>query len=232
CQSFNWVISLLTCEFNNRTKEASPEDFIPNPDRSYYRLPLGSIQELPAESCEEIKRSEGHAVSGKYWFSSVKSGTSVLAYCNMETNEKWKKINTGPVCFGARDDSYGAFNIRESGVIYTFKLVHLSGSVRCSHTLPPSYWGCVNPWYGDTRLFTVLRSALLLADYKKENCGYPYKIEGVGVNYNELRFNNLPSPISVSVGDEFQIWYGQDLNNCSEDNNSGQTCVDVYAWYA
>ena len=36
CQSFNWVISLLTCEFNNRTKEARPEDFIPNPERSYY----------------------------------------------------------------------------------------------------------------------------------------------------------------------------------------------------
>ena len=40
CQSFNWVISLLTCEFNNRTKEARPEDFTPNPDRSYYRRDL------------------------------------------------------------------------------------------------------------------------------------------------------------------------------------------------
>ena len=40
CQSFNWVISLLTCEFNNRTKETRPEDFIPNPDRSYYRRDL------------------------------------------------------------------------------------------------------------------------------------------------------------------------------------------------
>ncbi|CAH3026044.1 unnamed protein product, partial [Porites evermanni] len=91
CQSLNWVISLLTCELNNRTKEARPEDFIPNPDRSYYRrdlerVPLGSIQELPAESCDEIKRSEGHAVSGKYWFSTIKSGTSVLAYCNMDAN--------------------------------------------------------------------------------------------------------------------------------------------------
>ena len=36
CQSFNWVISLLTCEFNNRTKEARPEDFIPNPERFYH----------------------------------------------------------------------------------------------------------------------------------------------------------------------------------------------------
>ena len=40
CQSFNWVISLLTCEFNNRTKEARPEDFIPNPNKSYYRRDL------------------------------------------------------------------------------------------------------------------------------------------------------------------------------------------------
>ena len=36
CQSFNWVISLLNCEFNNRTKEARPGDFVPNPERSYY----------------------------------------------------------------------------------------------------------------------------------------------------------------------------------------------------
>ena len=37
CQSFNWVISLLKCEFSNRTKEARPEDFIPDPDRFYYK---------------------------------------------------------------------------------------------------------------------------------------------------------------------------------------------------
>ena len=36
CQSFNWVISLLTCEFNNRTKEARSQDFIQNRERSYY----------------------------------------------------------------------------------------------------------------------------------------------------------------------------------------------------
>ena len=151
-------------------------------------------------------------------------------------SENWKKINTGPVCFGARDDSYGAFNITESGVIHTFKLVHLSGSIRCNNVDPPSYWGCEHPSHGDMKLITVItfknRSALLLADYRRKDCHYFYKIEGVCVNDTELRFNNLPSPISVSVGDEFQIWYGQDLKNCSEYNNSGQTCADVYAWYA
>ena len=37
CQSFNFVISGHMCEFSNRTKEARPEDFIPNPDRFYFR---------------------------------------------------------------------------------------------------------------------------------------------------------------------------------------------------
>ena len=37
CQSLNWVISLLTCEFSNRTKEARSEDFIPNADRFYFK---------------------------------------------------------------------------------------------------------------------------------------------------------------------------------------------------
>ena len=55
-------------------------------------VPLGSIQELPAETCDEIKRSEGHAISGKYWFSTIKSGTSVLAYCNMETNGEFSQL--------------------------------------------------------------------------------------------------------------------------------------------
>jgi len=37
CQSFNFVISENACEFNNRTKEASPKDFVPNPDRYYVK---------------------------------------------------------------------------------------------------------------------------------------------------------------------------------------------------
>ena len=32
CQSFNFVISVGMCEFSDRTKDARPEDFIPDPD--------------------------------------------------------------------------------------------------------------------------------------------------------------------------------------------------------
>ena len=154
-------------------------------------------------------------------------------------SENWKKINIEPVCFGAKDDSHGTFNITESGVNYTFKLVHLSGSVSCSTNYPSSYWGCDHPNYKKEKLLTIItfqnKSALLLANYKKtqgNSCRYySYKIEGVGVNESELWFNTLPSPISVSVGQEFQLWYGLDLKDCYEDDNSGHTCADVYAWY-
>ena len=47
---------------------------------------LGSIPELPAETCKEIKASEeGQAVSGEYWFDSIVPGKTVLAPCGMET---------------------------------------------------------------------------------------------------------------------------------------------------
>ncbi|XP_068747108.1 uncharacterized protein [Montipora capricornis] len=94
CQSFNFVMSLHMCEFSDRTKEARPEDFIPNADRYYFRkyvhsVPLGSISELAAESCKEIKMSEGRSPNGKYWIStaeSLYSFSKFLLYCDMTTS--------------------------------------------------------------------------------------------------------------------------------------------------
>ena len=54
-----------------------------------FLVPLGSIPELPAKSCKEIKASEGaQAVSGKYWFDSIKPGKTLLAECDMNTEGK------------------------------------------------------------------------------------------------------------------------------------------------
>ena len=55
-------------------------------------VPLGSIPELPAKSCQEIKANEeSQVVSGKYWFYSIIPGTSVFAYCNMPDNKRYVK---------------------------------------------------------------------------------------------------------------------------------------------
>ena len=48
---------------------------------------LGSIPELPAESCKEIKDSEGQAVSGRYWMSSLIPGKTVSAHCDMKISQ-------------------------------------------------------------------------------------------------------------------------------------------------
>lgn len=76
----------------------------------------------------------------------------------------------------------------------------------------------------------------MLADYlrKTEGCDlryYLYRKEGADVNSPELVFNHLLPPLNASLGQTFQIWYAEDLVDCAESDNSGQTCVDVYAWY-
>ena len=119
CQSFNFVMSSHMCEFSDRTKEATPEDFIRDTDRYYFGkrvkrgklniinqfasnkrlssifslvwsclVPLGSIPELAAESCKEIRMSEKEATSGKYWLSSIKPDIPLFAFCNMTTEGK------------------------------------------------------------------------------------------------------------------------------------------------
>ena len=37
CQSFNFAIGQKVCELSNRTKDARPEDFIPDPTRFYMK---------------------------------------------------------------------------------------------------------------------------------------------------------------------------------------------------
>ena len=46
--------------------------------------PLGSIPELTALSCQEIKLSEGKdSISKKYWLDPANVGSSELVYCDM-----------------------------------------------------------------------------------------------------------------------------------------------------
>ncbi|XP_078353605.1 uncharacterized protein LOC144638260 [Oculina patagonica] len=247
CQSYNFRIDQKLCELNNRTKEARPEDFIPDQTRYYMkraenRVPLGSIPELPAESCIEIKASEGNEmVNGDYWIYSDHNGQTILARCE----ESWQKINTEPVCFGARGNQHGAFNITKSGRIKTMKHIHKSGSIKCNPYISASYWGCRNSvYYGNNALLTIITNANKKAvlppveDLKavsgNPDCGntkHMYSLDGTHHTSPELVFPDLSNQLTVSRNQELQIWYGQDWIDCSEDN-TGATCVDVYAWYA
>ena len=51
----------------------------------FIQAPLGSIPELPAHSCQEIKASEGKdTISSKYWLDPTANGAAVLVYCDMD----------------------------------------------------------------------------------------------------------------------------------------------------
>ncbi|XP_078344738.1 uncharacterized protein LOC144630275 [Oculina patagonica] len=232
CQSFNFHIGQKVCELNNRTKEARPEDFLPDRTKYYMkrannRVPLGSIPELPAESCSEIKACEGNEmVNGDYWIYSDGNGQTIQAHCE----ENWQKINTKPVCFGARDNQYGSFNITKNGRLKAMKLIHKSGAVRCNQVYSASYWGCRSPAYGGHGLMTFITNAneesvLPPAGVLKAvgDCGnrkYFYSLDGTSHTSPELVFSDLSHLQSVSRNQELQIWYGQDLYDCGEDNNS------------
>ncbi|XP_067031613.1 uncharacterized protein [Acropora muricata] len=124
CQSFNFVISRHLCEFNDRTKEARPKDFVADPDRYYYtkdinRVPLGSISDLAAESCKEIKASEPQVTSGKFWLSTIKRGVALQTYCDMKT-----------FAFQSCNQLYGEKSTNNSLVV-SLDLGNISTSVFC-----------------------------------------------------------------------------------------------------
>ncbi|XP_044175569.1 uncharacterized protein LOC122958690 [Acropora millepora] len=102
CQSINHVVHGEICELNNRTKEARPEDFTTDVTKVYMkkfrkRATIGSIPEVPAESCNEVKASE-KGRDGKYWLSSIIPGTPVFAYCDMKTGDIDECTASTPVC--------------------------------------------------------------------------------------------------------------------------------------
>ena len=74
------------------------------------------------------------------------------------------------------------------------------------------------------------KTVLPLAEFAT-GVDYRYQLDRAYVNSPTLVFNLLPTPLVVSIGQQFLIWYGQDLADYSEGNNAGKTCADVYALY-
>ena len=153
----------------------------------------------------------------------------------------WQKINNDPVCFGARDDRYGSFNVTKTGVVKSVKLVHRSGSIKCHPKYPSTFWSCGNiNYYPNNTFMTIITNAkgeaLLpsVENIKAHGCDdkeHFYVLDGVNQGSPELILGNLSRPLSLLKDQQLQIWYGQDWVDCSENNNNGTSCVDIFAWY-
>ena len=141
----------------------------------------------------------------------------------------WLKINTEVLCFGAKNDSYGKFSIHKAGKISAFKLAHRSGSVSCQKDDKGTKWGC-NAYNG--KICTHMTDASNVSLVNSLNLGVHgcYQLPGFDHNSPEIELS-LSSPIGVRAGQEFRIWYGEDLYNKDDFDNHGKSCVDVYGFY-
>ena len=154
----------------------------------------------------------------------------------------WQKMNNDPVCFGARDNRYGAVTVTKTGLVKAIKLVRRSGSIKCHANYPSKFWSCGNiDAYAKNTFMTIItnakREALLPSVENlrgKNGCKtgkYFYILDGVSQGSLELILGNLSRPLNLLKDQQLQIWYGQDWVGYSEDNNSGTTCADIFAWY-
>ena len=133
-------------------------------------------------------------------------------------------MNSAAVCFGAKDNQFGQFQIEFGGSIEAVKLVHLSGQVSC-HQPGSSKWGC-----SGKHIFVFLTDAsntiLLPMDQNS-----PYTIPGYDAQSSEIIFSGFPNPLHLRSGQELRMWYEEDLKNLHESDNGGTSCADVFVKY-
>ena len=146
------------------------------------------------------------------------------------TETPWRKLNSVPVCFGAKDNRFGRFPVKVRGSLQAVKLVHLSGQVSCAkHQVSWSKWGCDGPSRVQyIRVFLTNASNTILLPMGKTS---KYTIPGYDAKSSEIVFRGFLTPLLVSSGQELRLWYVDDFNNYTEDDNGGTSCTDVFAKY-
>ena len=121
------------------------------------------------------------------------------------TETPWRKINSAPVCFGAKDNQFGRFQVELGGSIQAVKLVHLSGQVTCNHREVNAWskWGCGPP-------YSVLLIHVFLTDASNTillpmGQSSRYTIPGYDAQSSEIVFSVFPSPLHLSSNKELRL---------------------------
>ena len=145
------------------------------------------------------------------------------------------------MCFGAKHNVFGKFHLPSSGKLAAIKLVHLYGYVSCHAPNPNhwSYWGCAHRTSTKNQINVVITDAhnhIILPPNQlivtgSLAAGKWYYDVGYSSLSPELVLSVFSHPLHVSSGQEFRVWYGEDLVNHTEQDNDGKVCSDVYALY-
>ncbi|KAL9968602.1 hypothetical protein ACROYT_G020712 [Oculina patagonica] len=143
--------------------------------------------------------------------------------------ENWFVEIPGEVCMAAKDDKPGKFLTPMTGKISAIKLVYISGKVGCT-SIHISNWGCDD----NSNLLTIItddqNNVILPENYNIDQNSYT--LPGFAANSPELLFT-FSTPMEVTAGQEYRVWYKEDLSNQEEsDNYSGATCMRVVAIFS
>jgi len=159
-------------------------------------------------------------------------------FCESERQIAWIKIGSN-VCFGAKDNSNGAFVTDFTGYITQIMLTHLNGQVSCWSSSFAN-WGCSD--HGASQMGVQMRTVdgnLVFPDINNDS--HVSAIDGNGTptetitswyamdNYNHNSSRVVyEKGISFFKGGTYNLWYGEDWSNSTEHDNSGKTCANVY----
>ena len=145
----------------------------------------------------------------------------------------WTKINQqeNGVEWGAKGDAYGAWSVTSDVCGRRLMLVAISGGVRCNNRPGYTHFGChtragkmilvyvtVGKGYEHTIVPQNTTGDYLLPGKDSDSTFLEYELPSTG-GHSEYCFKN---------GTEYNLWYGSDMVDSSEHDNSGTAYTDIY----
>ena len=130
------------------------------------------------------------------------------------------------MCFGAKNNTFGRFEVEFSGSINAVKLVHLNGMVSCAGN-SGAKWACRKAGK-ILRVFITDASNTIIVPRAQDRS---YKIPGYNSSSSEIIITDIPNPLYLSSGQDLRLWFGYDLFYHDEDNNNGTLCTNVLVRY-
>ena len=128
---------------------------------------------------------------------------------------------------GAKNDNHGKLLTPMAGKISAFILVHISGKVGCCF-YDTSKWGCRASTTLSTLITDDQNSVVFPENYSGE---MSYTLPGFTSNSPEPWFT-FSVPLEVTAGQEYRVWYSEDLHSITEIDNLGSTCMRVIVIYS
>ena len=156
-------------------------------------------------------------------------------YHSSQCGARWVKLNQNPVCYGGKGSSFGLFKVDKDLLIHKVRFVYRSGGVFCISGAGKraGYFGCPyqTTWDYFAIFLTDSKNTVIVPAppvfFGSSLSGW-YRVHGHKTFATTLTLSAGTSAFGLKAGQELRVWNGEDLFNFAEDNNSGNTCTDVY----